>query len=358
MKNPMTAFIRKEFYHILRDVRTMTILLVIPVLLIFLLGFALNTDIKNVNIAYTDTTGDAMVGKIMERIGQSDYFTVVGRLYDIESIVERMKAGEIDAAIRFDKNQGLQIAVDASNPNIGATESMYLQRIIAAQLREEAGADSPAALVPTIRMLYNPRMQSSYNFIPGILGMILILVCAIMTSISIVREKETGTMEVLLTAPLKPINIIIAKMVPYFIMSCIDIALILLLARFVLLVPLSGNMWLIIMFSIMYTLMSLALGLFVSTITDNQATALILSGVVLMIPVMMLSGMMFPIESMPRFFRIVSNIVPARWYIDAMRKLMIEGLPFRYVAVNFWILTGMTAFCLTAAIKKFKSRLE
>lgn len=358
MERPIAAFIRKEFFHIWRDRRTMLILLVMPIVLIFLLGFAMSTDIRNVNVAYMDSSDQPVVRRIMERIDQSEYFTVVKRVYTVDMIAEMIKAGKIDAALRFNNDNGMQIIVDASNPNIGSSQAMYLQSIVMSELREQNHIDTPNGASPTIRMLYNPRMQSAYNFVPGILGLVLILICAMMTSISIVREKETGTMEVLLTAPLKPINIVIAKMVPYFVISCVNIATILLLARFVLHVPLSGSLWLIVLFAMVYTLMALSLGLLVSTLTNNQTTALIISAILLMIPVMMLSGMIFPIDSMPGFFRVFSNVVPARWFIDAMRKLMIEGLSFRYVSTDLWILSGMTAVFISVSLLNFKSRLE
>lgn len=357
MKTPIATFIAKEFKHILRDRRTMLILVIMPVLLIFLLGFALSTDIRNVNVVFMSDTNDDVVQRIVNRIDMSEYFTVVGRVYTTDEILHKMRSMETDVAVRFYRGQGLQIVVDASNPNIAASEALYLQNIIYSQLAEEA--DMPQSRVASkIRMLYNPRMQSSFNFIPGVLGLILILICAMMTSASIVREKETGTMEVLLTSPVRPITMIMAKMAPYFLLSCVNIASILLLARFVLGVPLAGSLLLIILFAVIYTIMSLSLGLLVSTITSSQTTALIISAIGLMVPVMMLSGMMFTIESMPMFFRVVSHAVPARWFIDAMRKLMIEGLTFQYVLTDFIVLSSMTLLFLAVAVKKFNSRLE
>jgi ABC-2 type transport system permease protein len=352
MNNSFRSFIVKEFRHIFRDWRSMLILLVMPVVLIVMLGVAISTDVRNVKVAYlSNCDGAESVERIVSRIDASDNFTVVGRAFSTDEISEMMKAGRADAAVRFYESAGLQIIVDASNPNIGASEAMYLQSILL--------SDAATGMkTPTVRMLYNPRLQSSYNFIPGILGLILMLICAMMTSISIVREKETGTMEVLLTSPIEPLSIIFAKMIPYIAISCIDIATILLLAKFAMHVPMSGSLALILLFALVYTVMSLSLGLLISTVTKSQVTALLLSAVVLMVPVMMLSGMMFPIDSMPGFFRVISVAVPARWFIDAMRKLMIEGLSFGYVAKDLAILLGMTLAFLTVALKNFKARLE
>ena len=352
MNNSFRSFIVKEFRHIFRDWRSMLILLVMPVVLIVMLGVAISTDVRNVKVAYLSNYDDAeSVERIVSRIDASDNFTVVGRAFSTDEISEMMKAGKADVAVRFDESAGLQIIVDASNPNIGASEAMYLQSILLSDF-------GSGMKTPTVRMLYNPRLQSSYNFIPGILGLILMLICAMMTSISIVREKETGTMEVLLTAPIEPLSIIFAKMIPYIVISCIDIATILILAKFAMQVPMSGSLALILLFALVYTIMSLSLGLLISTVTKSQVTALLLSAVVLMVPVMMLSGMMFPIDSMPGFFRVISVAVPARWFIDAMRKLMIEGLSFGYVAEDLAILLGMTLAFLAVALKNFKTRLE
>ncbi len=355
-----TAFIKKEFHHILRDKRTMLILLVLPIALIILLGFAMSTEIRNVNVAYMSDQPDESVRRIVNRVDASPYFIVKQRVFSIDEGTDLMRKNKVDVIIRFQNEKGLQIVVDAGNPNIGTTEAMFLQGIIVQELQSEQQFSSlqNSPYSPNLRLLYNPQMKSSFNFVPGIMGLILILISAMMTSVSIVREKETGTMEVLLTSPIRPIFIIIAKMVPYFVVSCVNLATILLLAKFVLMVPLSGNIGLICLFSLLYIFMSLGLGLLISTISSSQTVAILLSAVVLMIPIMMLSGMLFPIESMPAFFRGFSCIIPARWYIDAMRKLMIEGVSFRYVQNDLYILLCMTVFFIGIALAKFKKRLE
>ena len=208
------------------------------------------------------------------------------------------------------------------------------------------------------RMLFNPQMKSAYNFVPGIMGLIFILVCAMMTSVSIVREKEVGTMEVLLVSPVRPVKIIFAKMIPYFAISCIVLVTILLLARYLLGVPMTGGVGGIFSLSLLYLMLSLSLGLLVSTIATTQMAALLISAMVMMMPILMLSGMLFPIENLPRFFQVVSNIVPARWYIDAVRKMMIQGLPLVAVWKNCVILLGMTAAILGVSLKKFNDKLE
>jgi ABC-2 type transport system permease protein len=207
-------------------------------------------------------------------------------------------------------------------------------------------------------MLFNPQMRSAYNFVPGIMGLIFILVCAMMTSVSIVREKEVGTMEVLLVSPVRPVKIIFAKMIPYFAISCVVLIAILLLAHYLLEIPMTGGVGGIFAISILYLVLSLSLGLLVSTIATTQMAALLISAMVMMMPILMLSGMLFPIENLPKFFQVVSNIVPARWYIDAVRKMMIQGLPLVTVWKNCVILLGMTVAILGVSLKKFNDKLE
>jgi ABC-2 type transport system permease protein len=208
------------------------------------------------------------------------------------------------------------------------------------------------------KMLYNPQMKSAYNFVPAIMGVLLMLVCAMMTSISIVREKEKGTMEVLLVSPVKPIMIIIAKVVPYLVLAFVILTTILLMGRYVLGVPLQGSIVWIYLVSTIYIVLALSLGLLISNIATSQLMALLLSAMVLLVPIVMLSGMLFPVESMPPVLQWISAIVPPRYYIQAMRKLMIMGVGIGEVMREVLILTGMTVFLLAVALKKFNKRLE
>lgn len=215
-----------------------------------------------------------------------------------------------------------------------------------------------SAIVPQVKLLYNPQMKSAYNFVPGVMGLILMLICAMMTSISIVREKETGTMEVLLVSPVKPLFIIFAKAVPYFVLSFVNLITILLLSVYVLHVPVAGSLFWLIAVSLLFIFVSLALGLLISTVTRTQVAAMLVSGLMLMMPTMLLSGMIFPIESMPAILQGISTVIPARWYIQAVRKLMIEGVDISLVLTEIGILTVMAIFLITVSFKKFKNRLE
>lgn len=364
MKQNFGSLIKKESTHILRDKRTMLIVMLIPVVLMVLFGFAISTEVNNINIAIVAPERTDGVNDAVQRLDNNDYFTFKGYISPDE-IDYYLRSGKANAVIVFATDydrrallakQGyetkpiIQLILDASNVNTAGTASAYIQNIL-------LGSDAPQAMLET-RMLFNPQMKSAYNFVPGIMGLIFILVCAMMTSVSIVREKEVGTMEVLLVSPVRPAKIIFAKMIPYFAISCIVLILILLLARYLLDVPMTGGVWGIFSLSLLYLALSLSLGLLVSTIARTQVAALLISAMVMMMPILMLSGMLFPIENLPTFFKVVSNIVPARWYIDAVRKMMIQGLPLTAVWENCAILLGMTVAILGVSLKKFNDKLE
>ena len=347
------SFVIKESKHILRDRRTMLILFGMPVMLMLLFGFAITTDVRNVRTVVVTSQMDHLTQQTVERLAQSEYFTItkaVATPKEAERLIRNQKA---DMAVVFgqdfaSKKGGLQFIVDGSDPNMAQQWTNYAQQVI---------ANSQFSLVNT-KMLYNPQMRSAYNFVPAIMGMLLMLICAMMTSISIVREKEKGTMEVLLVSPVRPLMVVVAKAVPYLILAIGILITILLMARFVLGVPLAGSLFWIIAVSILYILLALSLGLLISNIAQTQLVALLLSAMVLLMPVVMLSGMLFPVESMPRILQWISAVVPPRYYIQAMRKLMIMGVGIGEVALEVAVLAVMTVLFLTIALKKFNTRLE
>ena len=347
------SFVIKESKHILRDRRTMLILFGMPVMLMLLFGFAITTDVRNVRTVVVTSQMDHLTQQTVERLAQSEYFTItkaVATPKEAERLIRNQKA---DMAVVFgqdfaSKKSGLQFIVDGSDPNMAQQWTNYAQQVI---------ANSQYSLVNT-KMLYNPQMRSAYNFVPAIMGMLLMLICAMMTSISIVREKEKGTMEVLLVSPVRPLMVVVAKAVPYLILAIGILITILLMARFVLGVPLAGSLFWIIAVSILYILLALSLGLLISNIAQTQLVALLLSAMVLLMPMVMLSGMLFPVESMPRILQWISAVVPPRYYIQAMRKLMIMGVGIGEVALEVAVLAVMTVLFLTIALKKFNTRLE
>ena len=347
----------------------MLILFGMPVVMMLLFGFAITTDVKNVRTVVVTSQVDYLTQQAVGRLAASEYFNIVATAptpQEAEGLIRSQKA---DLAIVFDtdfasKRGGVQFIVDSSDPNMAQQWTTYAQAIIQQELLASARNNSQSSILnsqsPKVntKMLYNPQMKSAYNFVPAIMGMLLMLICAMMTSISIVREKEKGTMEVLLVSPVRPLMVIIAKAIPYLVLAFAVLIVILLMARFVLQVPLEGSLFWILAVSVLYILLALSLGLLISNVAQTQLVALLMSAMLLLMPVVMLSGMLFPVESMPTILRWIAAVVPPRYYIAAMRKLMIMGVGIGDVLQEVLVLAGMTVFLLTVALKTFKDRLE
>ena len=347
------SFVIKEARHIVRDKRTMLILFGMPTVMMLLFGFAISTDVRNVRTVVVTSQMDHLTQAAVERLSASEYFTITATVATPRDAERMIRHQEADMAVVFGKDfaakkSGVQLIVDGADPNMAQQWATYAQQVVA----------NPSSSVVNSKMLYNPQMRSAYNFVPAIMGMLLMLVCAMMTSISIVREKERGTMEVLLVSPVRPLMVIIAKAVPYLVLAFAILIVILLMACYVLDVPLVGSLFWIIAVSTLYILLALSLGLLISNVARTQLVALLLSAMVLLMPVVMLSGMMFPVESMPQVLQWAAAVVPPRYYIDAMRKLMIMGVGIGEVVKEVAILAGMTFLFLSVAIAKFKKRLE
>ena len=347
------SFVIKEAKHILRDKRTMLILFGMPVVLMFIFGFAITNDVKNVRLVVVTSQMDHLTQTVVDRLAASEYFVLTATVatpLKAEEIIRRQKA---DMAVVFGQDfastkSGVQFIVDGADPNMAQQWTNYATGVIANTSRGFVNS----------KMLYNPGMKSSYNFVPAIMGMLLMLVCAMMTSISIVREKEKGTMEVLLVSPVKPLMIIMAKLIPYMVLAFVILTTILLIGRYVLDVPLAGSIVWIYLVSSIYILLALSLGLLISNIADSQLMALLLSAMVLLVPIVMLSGMIFPVESMPRILQWMAAVVPPRYYMEAMRKLMIMGVGFGEVVREVVVLSGFTVVLLVVSLVKFNKRLE
>ena len=361
------SFVIKETKHILRDKRTMLILFGMPVVMMLLFGFAITTDVKNVRTVIVTSQMDHMTQQAVERLSQSEYFTVTRTVATPQEAERLIRSQQADMAVVFaphyaSRKGGVQLIVDGSDPNMAQQWTTYAQQTMpnaeSSMSNAQRSMSNVQRSVFNVKMLYNPQMKSAYNFVPAIMGMLLMLICAMMTSISIVREKERGTMEVLLVSPARPLMVVIAKAVPYLALAFVILIVILLMARYVLGVPLAGSLLWIIAVSVIYILLALSLGLLISNVAQTQLVALLLSAMVLLMPVVMLSGMMFPIESMPRILQWIAAVIPPRYYIEAMRKLMIMGVGISEVFKEVIILIAMTALLLTIALKKFNVRLE
>lgn len=376
------SFVGKEFNHILRDTRTLMVLIVMPVVMIVLFGFALSTEIKDVKVAVYDPSRDAATSRLVSQIDASEYFTVTAFLDGEDGVLDAFRSNSADIALVFEDNfyhravhdgdGRLQIIVDGSNTNIGSMAVFYVSSIVSSfqkELAQEAALNqsaaggssvdsvSPVTIYTSTRMMYNPQMKSAFNFVPGVMGMILMLVCAMMTSVSIVREKERGTMEVLLVSPVKPFSVILAKAIPYFVVSAFILLIVLCLSVFLIKVPISGSLMWVVLVSLLFILVSLSIGILISTLVSKQEVAILISGMVLMLPTMLLSGMLFPIESMPKVLQWISWCVPAKWYIDSIKVMMIQGLGIRYCLDAVLILCGFLTVITGLSVFKFKDRL-
>ena len=350
---PFFSFVLKETKHISRDKRTMLMLFGMPIVMMLLFGFAVTNDVRNVRIIIVMSNADNATQQVADRLAASEYFTqtkIVATPTEAEKAIRDQKA---DMAIVFSQDfasrkSGYQLIVDGADPNMAQQWTTYANAVI----------NNTEAKAVNTKLLYNPQMKSTYNFVPAIMGTLLMLVCAMITSISIVREKEKGTMEVLLVSPTKPLMIIIAKLVPYLVLAFIILSIILLMSSFVLGIPIKGSLFWIYVVSTIYILLALSLGILVSTIAETQLVALLISAMLLMMPVIMLSGMMFPIESMPKILQYISAIVPTRYYISAMRKLMIMGTGIEEIFFEVSILISMLIALMSLALAKFNKRLE
>lgn len=362
------SFVRKEFYHIIRDVRTMMILLGIPMILIILFGYAITTEIKQAPVAILDQSRTEVTQKLTDRIRSSEYFRLYEVVDNMEDAQQLFRQNKVRLVVVFPSDFAtsdeatVQLLADATDPNEATQLTSYATAILRQGWLEQSRiavqhVQLSQGVTPVVHLLYNPLMKGAYNFVPGVMGLILILICAMMTSVGIVKEKEMGTMEVLLVSPMKPIYIVLAKAVPYLALSLVNIATILALSYFLLDVPIAGSLILLFFVSTLYALVSLCLGLLVSTVADTQKAAMLICSMVLMLPVILLSGMVFPIENMPVVLQGLANIVPAKWFIIAVKDVMIKGLGMESILKEILILILMVVLLVVLSVKRFKIRL-
>lgn len=363
--NQFISFVIKETKHIVRDRRTMLILFGMPVVMMLIFGFAITSDVRNVKVTVVTAVMNPRIQQVVQRIDASEYFVVTQTVSTTQEAKQLLADHQADMAIvfsndfaneRYSEQASVQFLVDYTDPNMAEQRVSYIQQIIMDELRNQQTSQQQA--IANTKLLYNPQMKSAYNFVPGIMGMLLMLICAMMTSVSIVREKERGTMEVLLVSPVKPLYIMIAKTVPYFVLSIFILISVLLISKFILAVPIEGSVITILAVSLLYIVLALALGMLISVVSQTQVVALLISGMLLIMPSTMLSGMIYPIESMPTVIQYISTIVPTRWYVSAIKKVMIMGVGVDMIYEELIIMLGMTLLFLGIALKKFKIRLS
>jgi ABC-2 type transport system permease protein len=367
--NEFIGFVKKEFLHIFRDPRTLIILFGIPVVLILVFGFVIRNEIQDVKIAILDQAKDVTSLEITNRLTSSGYFDLMKNLSSADEIEKEFRKGRIREVVIFEPHFGenlnregkatVQIIADASDPNSAKLIVGYTQGIITGYIKEmNSNASIPYQIIPKVRMMFNPDLKSAFMFVPGTMAMILMLVCALMTSISIAREKEVGTMEALLVSPLKPLQIISGKVTPYIMLSCINALIIIVMGHFIFKLPIHGSLWLLFFETLLFITLALSLGIMISSIANNQMMAMFISAFALMLPTILLSGFIFPIENMPKILQLFTYILPPRYFITIIRSVMLKGIGLAEIWKETLVLLGMAVFYIGVSTAKFKVRLE
>lgn len=368
------SFVRKEFLHILRDPRSLLILLVMPQVIVLLLGYVVKNDVKDIRVAVLDPNHDIYTDRITERLYANEYFIPMGEARSEQEAAALFKQGKVDIVVVFGPDfadriihsgdASIQILADGSEPNQASVRVAYAQQVISAfqneisrQWAQNSTGSQQFNIRVNSRMLYNPQQRSEVNFVPGIIGVIILLICCMMTSIAIVRERESGTMEILLASPLPSMDIVLAKLVPYLLISIIDMVVILCISYFAMHIPMEGSLLLYALVCGLYIFVALMLGLLISTLVNTQVAAMLIS-ILMIVPAIYFSGMIFSIESMPKVAQVMSNIVPAKWFISASRKIMIEGVGLQYVLREIGALAIEGIVFMLLAWKFFKTRLQ
>jgi ABC-2 type transport system permease protein len=364
----LIVFIKKEFLQVFRDRKTLLMLFGLPIAQIVLFGFALSNEVKDSKIVVADYSKDAVTTQIIGKIAASKYFDIEQSLQSADQLQTAFKKGTIKMAILFPANfandllhtnkASIQVIADASDPNLATTVTNYITQIIADYNAQSVNASGqPLQIVPEMQMLYNPELKGAPNFIPGVMALVLMLVCTMMTSVAIVKEKEFGTMEILLVSPFKPLYIIIAKLTPNLLISIVNFFIILLLSAVFLDLHVKGSILVLTFDSILFILTSLSIGLLLSISAKTQQGAMMGSLMGMMLPTLLLTGFLFPIENMPVAMQWLANIVPSRWYFIIVKNIMLKGLGIESVWKETLILLGMCVFLFAISLNRFKIRL-
>lgn len=368
MRKQLFIFIKKEFAHVLRDRKTLLVLFGLPIIQILIFGFALTNEVKNAKLLIVDNAHDAASQQLITKIDASRYFEIEQTTNDDEQIDQQFKAGKIKLALilpsKFNYNlvhenkASIRIVADASDPNTANTLTNYLSSIILDfQNEQNVNSEWPYRMVPEVRMLYNPQLKGVHNFVPGVMALVLMLVCVMMTAISIVKEKEMGTMEILLVSPFKPLLVLLSKVIPYLMLSLINVVSILLLSIYVLDLPVNGSFILLFATSTLFIITCLSIGVLISVKTNTQQAAMLISMMGMMLPTILFSGFMFPIENMPLPLQFISNLIPSKWFYIIVKSVMIKGLGFSAIWKETLILFVMSIILTLISLKNFKIRL-
>ena len=339
----------------------------LPIAQLLIFGYALTNEVKNARLLIVNPSSDVANEQLIQKIDASSYFTVTHVEKNSQNLEKYFKNGEAQSALIFPENflsstvepSEIQIITDATDPNFAKTVINYLTAIVMDFIQQPSAGRQPMMTIKSeVRMLYNPSLNGSMNFVPGVIAMIMMIVCTTLASVAVVREKETGTMEVLLVSPVRPIYVLISKAVPYFVLSVAIFVVVMLISNLMLDVPIRGNILLISLISVVYILTCLAFGLMISNVTASQSEAMLISIVAIMLPVLIFTGFLFPLENMPLIFQWIANILPARWYFLIIQSVMLKGLGIADVWMELCILLGMMVVLLAISLRKFNIRLE
>ncbi len=371
----IVSIVRKEFTQIFRDPRSLALIIVMPIIQLFLLGYAATTDVKNVPIAVLDQSQSAQSRELLDAFRAADYFRIdyyVGSTEEYQLLIE---SGKIRAALVIPPDYDVQVldgkaqvlfVLDGSDGSVGATAlstarligQSYATKVQTSQfsLRGAASLPTPPVEVRT-QVWYNPDFRSAYFMIPGVIGMILSFITTILTATTIVRERERGTIEQLIVTPIRSWELIVGKLLPYVILAFVETFEILIIGHLVFAVPVRGSLLLITLASGLFLMSSLGIGLFASTIANTQQEAM-LTVMMFNLPMIFLSGFFFPVQAMPRFLQFVSFAIPLRYYLVVIRALMLKGVGIAAIQSELIALTIFGIVIMGAAALRFRKRLD
>ena len=369
------GFVVKEFYHILRDYRSLLVLFGMPIIMLLLFGYAIRNEPNEAKVAILDLAKDETSQRIAKKLDITEELDVVMYLESRDQIDEVFKSGEVKEVVVFEPNlkqrwksegyAAIQVINDASDPNMAQLLSEYTRAVVLDfQKQELQSGDLPvnfnqaANIGLSARAMFNPQLESVFIFVPGLIAVILMLISSLMTSITVTREKEMGSMEVLLVSPLNSGQIILGKVLPYLLLSLVNVLTVLAMARWIYQVPFEGSFLLFMVEAFLFIFTALALGLLISTLSNNQQTAMMIALAGLLLPTILLSGFIFPISSMPEILQWISIAIPARWFLEIVRGIMLKGVDLAVLWQETLILAGMAAFFIIISTMRFQNRLE
>lgn len=371
------AISKKEARQIIRDRRSLYLALGIPVVLMFLFGYALSMDVDNIPLAVWDQDRTVQSREFIDRMTSSGYFNMVLYTESYKKIVDAVDRGTVNVGVvvphdftrklKTGLQTSVQILVDGSDSTRAGLAIVYLETILAtfegdiqklSLNRQSVGHRINPPVEPRVKLLYNPELVSRNNIIPGLIAIIMMVMAALLTSLTVVRERETGTLEQLISTPLQPNELIVGKLVPYFVLGYVDLIMVYLMGVYVFHVPFRGS--LLIMFSVacIFLVGALSLGFLISVIADSQflATQIALLGTFL--PSFLLSGFIFPIANMPDFLQLITNVVPARHFVTVLRAIFLKGAGIEAIAIPVLVLVVLGTFVTFLATKKLGKRLQ